>query len=91
MRFVTNAVRLRLHPLGYNIANFVRTLALPKAVEAWSLTSSRKRWRGLAPESRRQCRTAVLTVLSARMRSHRTKSGLAGRSPHPQSARDATI
>ncbi len=26
-----NAVRLQLHALAYNLANFMRTLALPKA------------------------------------------------------------
>jgi len=38
-----NAVRLQLHALAYNLANFVRTLALPKAIETWSLTSLRER------------------------------------------------
>ena len=28
-----NAVRLQLHALAYNLANFMRTLALPKEVE----------------------------------------------------------
>ena len=37
--FRTNEVRLRLHALGYNLGNFLRTLALPKAVEHWSLTT----------------------------------------------------
>ena len=30
--FVANAVRLQLHALAYNLANFMRTLALPEAV-----------------------------------------------------------
>ncbi len=34
-----NAVRLQLHALAYNLANFMRTLALPKEVEHWSLTT----------------------------------------------------
>ncbi len=37
--FTANAVRLQLHALAYNLANFMRTLALPKAVKQWSLTS----------------------------------------------------
>ena len=37
--FVANAVRL----LAYNLANFMRTLALPEAVAHWSLTSLRDR------------------------------------------------
>jgi hypothetical protein len=37
--FAANAVRLQLHVLAYNLGNFMRTLALPKAAEPWSLTS----------------------------------------------------
>ena len=36
-----NAVRLQLHALAYNLANFLRTLALPQEVEHWSLTTLR--------------------------------------------------
>ena len=39
-RFDHNAVRLQLHALAYNLGNFMRTLALPDAVEQWSLTSA---------------------------------------------------
>ena len=42
-RFDHNAVRLQLHALAYNFGNFMRTLALPDAVEQWSLTSLRKK------------------------------------------------
>jgi hypothetical protein len=38
--FAANAVRLQLHVLAYNLGNFMRTLALPKAAEPWSLTTS---------------------------------------------------
>jgi DDE family transposase len=41
--FAANAVRLQLHALAYNLANFVRTLALPEAVKQWSLTSLREK------------------------------------------------
>jgi hypothetical protein len=41
--FAANAVRLQLHALAYNLANFMRTLAMPKTVEPWSLTSLRER------------------------------------------------
>jgi hypothetical protein len=34
-----NAVRLQLHALAYNLGNFMRTLAMPKAAEPRSLTS----------------------------------------------------
>jgi hypothetical protein len=37
-RFAANAVRLQLHALGYNLANFLRTLALPAKVKQWSTT-----------------------------------------------------
>ena len=36
-----NAVRLQLHALAYNLGNFMRTLALPKEVEHWSMTTLR--------------------------------------------------
>ena len=37
--FAANAVRLQLHALAYNLGKFMRTLALAKAAEPWSLTS----------------------------------------------------
>ena len=40
--FRNNAVRLQLHALDYNLVNFMRTLALPKEVEHWSLTTLRE-------------------------------------------------
>jgi Transposase DDE domain group 1 len=36
-------VRLQLHALAYNLANFMRTLALPEEVEPWSLTTLREK------------------------------------------------
>ena len=33
--FRHNAVRLQLHALAYNLANFLRTLALPQEIEHW--------------------------------------------------------
>jgi hypothetical protein len=41
--FAANAVRLQLHALAYNLANFMRTLALPEAIKQWSLTSLREK------------------------------------------------
>jgi hypothetical protein len=38
-----NAVRLQLHALAYNLANFFRTLVLPDEVEQWSLTTLREK------------------------------------------------
>jgi hypothetical protein len=42
--FAANAVRLHLHTMAYNLANFMRTLALPEAVAQWSLTSCGRSW-----------------------------------------------
>ena len=41
--FAANAVRLQLHALADNLGNFMRTLAMPKAAEPWSLTSLREK------------------------------------------------
>jgi hypothetical protein len=41
--FRANAVRLQLHALAYNLANFLRTLALPGEIAQWSLTTLRER------------------------------------------------
>jgi hypothetical protein len=41
--FRGNAVRLQLHALAYNLANFLRTLVLPAEVAQWSLTSLREK------------------------------------------------
>ena len=42
-KFRNNEVRLQLHALAYNLANFMRTLALPKEVEHWSLITLREK------------------------------------------------
>ncbi len=42
-KFRNNSVRLQFHALAYNLANFMRTLALPKEVEHWSLTTLREK------------------------------------------------
>jgi len=39
--FAANAVRVQLHALACNLANFLRTLALPNDVAQRSLTTSR--------------------------------------------------
>lgn len=41
--FRANEVRLQLHALAYNLANFLRTLALPRRVAHWSLTTLREK------------------------------------------------
>ncbi len=42
-KFRDNEVRLQLHALAYNLANFMRTLALPRAIAHWSLTTLREK------------------------------------------------
>src|SRR4051794_3002835 len=41
--FAANTVRLQLHVLAYNLRNFMRTLAMPKAAQPWSLTSLKEK------------------------------------------------
>ena len=42
-KFRGNSVRLQLHALANNLANFMRTLALPKEVAHWSMTTLREK------------------------------------------------
>ena len=41
--FATNAVRLQLHALAYNLGNFPRTLATPEPIKDWSLTTLKEK------------------------------------------------
>jgi hypothetical protein len=41
--FRDNAVRLQLFALAYNLANFLRSLALPNEIAQWSLTTLREK------------------------------------------------
>ena len=41
--FKDNQTRLQLFALAYNLANFLRRLALPKSIRQWSLTTLRKK------------------------------------------------
>ena len=41
--FAANAVRLQLHVLAYNFGNFMRSLAMPKAAQPWSLTTLKEK------------------------------------------------
>ena len=41
--FLDNEIRLQLFALAYNLANFVRRLALPGSVRHWSLTTLREK------------------------------------------------
>jgi hypothetical protein len=42
-RFDDNQVRLQLFAMAYNLGNFLRRLALPRAVKHWSLTTLREK------------------------------------------------
>jgi hypothetical protein len=42
-RFKDNAARLQMFALAYNLANFLRQLALPQAIQGWTMTTLRER------------------------------------------------
>jgi hypothetical protein len=42
-KFASNAARLQLHALAYNLGNFLRTLATPEPIRDWSLTSLKEK------------------------------------------------
>ncbi len=60
--FAANAVRLQLHVLAYNLANFMRTLALPEAAAQWSLTSLREKLIKIGAKVVRHARYAVFQI-----------------------------
>lgn len=64
-KFAANAVRLQLHALAYNLANFLRTLATPKDIETWSLTSLRERLIKTGARLVRHGRYAVFQMAAA--------------------------
>jgi hypothetical protein len=41
--FAANAVRLQLHAVAYNLANFLRTLATAEPMSDWSLTTLKEK------------------------------------------------
>ena len=61
-RFVANAVRLQLHALAYNVANFLRTLALPAGVAQWSMTTLRDRLVKIGAEVVRHGRSIAIQM-----------------------------
>jgi hypothetical protein len=65
MRFAANVVRLQLHALAYNLANFMRTLATPEAIERWSLTSLRERLIKTGARLVRHGRYAIFQIAEA--------------------------
>jgi hypothetical protein len=60
--FAANAVRLQLHTLAYNLANFMRTLALPETVAQWSLTSLRDKLVKIGAKVVRHARYAIFQM-----------------------------
>jgi hypothetical protein len=60
-------VRLQLHVLAYNLANFMRTLALPEAVAQWSLTSLREKLIKIGAKVVRHARYAVFQMAEVAM------------------------
>jgi hypothetical protein len=42
-RFKDNSARLHLFALAYNLANFLRQMALPKPIKGWTLTTLREK------------------------------------------------
>ncbi len=58
-------VRLQLHALAYNLANFLRTLAAPEAIEKWTLTSLRERLIKTGARLVRHARYAVFQMAEA--------------------------
>jgi hypothetical protein len=65
MRFAANAVRLQLHALAYNLANFLRMLATPNEIETWSLTSLRERLIKTGARLVRHARYAIFQLAEA--------------------------
>ncbi len=61
-RFKANEVRLQLHALAYNLANFLRTLVLPAAIADWSLTSLRDRMIKIGAKAVRHARSITLQL-----------------------------
>ena len=65
MRFAANEVRLQLHTLAYNLANFLRTLATPDKIGTWSLTSLRERLIKTGARLVRHARYAIFQMAEA--------------------------
>jgi len=60
--FKANEVRLQLHALAYNLANFLRTLVLPNSIADWSLTSLRDRMIKIGAKAIRHARSITLQL-----------------------------
>jgi hypothetical protein len=60
--FRPNAVRLQLFALAYNLANFLRSLALPEEVAQWSLTTLRAKLVKIGARTVRHGRSVVFQL-----------------------------
>ena len=58
-------MRLQLHALAYNLANFLRTLALPEEVKQWSLTTLRERLAKIGAKIVRHGRSIIFQMAEA--------------------------
>jgi hypothetical protein len=66
-RFAANAVRLQLHALASQSANFLRTLALPAEVAQWSMTTLRERLVKVGAKVVRRGRSITFQIAEAMM------------------------
>ncbi len=65
--FRNTAVRLQLHALAYNLGNFLRTLALPREVEHWSLTTLREKLIKIGAKVVRHCRYVTFQLAEVQL------------------------
>jgi hypothetical protein len=68
--FRNNEVRLQLHALAYNLGNFLRTLALPEAVEHWSLTTLQNKLIKVGAKVVRHSRTVTFQLAEVAIPRH---------------------
>ncbi len=68
--FAANQVRLQLHALAYNLANFLRTLVLPNSIADWSLTSLRDRMIKIGAKAIRHDRSITLQLAEVAVPRH---------------------
>jgi Transposase DDE domain group 1 len=81
-----NAVRIQLHALACNPADFLRTLALPVEVEQWSMTTLRDRLVKIGAKivrHRRSITFQMAEVMVSRGPSERILSTIAALRPLP--------
>ena len=61
-------MRLQLHALAYNLANFLRTLALPEQVKQWSMTTLRDRLVKIGAKVVRHGRSVIFQMAEVAVR-----------------------